>query len=398
MNFFIGRQPIFDRQLRVYAYELLYRHANVDHAVITDAEAASAEVIFNSLVEIGLDRLVGHHKAFCNFTRDFLIKVADLPFSNSQVVIEVLETVLPDPEVLDTIKTLSRRGHMIALDDFVISGELIPLVKIADMIKIDLRTQSRSKIAAQLHCLRRIKPLKFIAEKVESHDDFLFCRQMGFDYFQGFFFCKPQIVTGQKLPPGRLAILNLLAELQRCEIDLEKLQKIIETDVNLSVKLLRLINSSFYSLPSKIKSIRHAIIFLGLQHIRNWACMVAIGTVSDKPRELMTMSLIRAKMCELLCGKEDKDIRSVFFTIGLFSLLDTIFDMPMKKLLEYMPLTKEVNHALLHRKGRGGDALRCVEAYESGDWGFIEKSVFDRSSVFQAYLEAVNWAHNVMMG
>jgi c-di-GMP phosphodiesterase len=397
IDFFIGRQPIFDRHLRVYAYELLYRHANVDRAVITNAETASAEVLFNSLIEIGLDRLVGNHKAFCNFTRDFLIKIADLPFSNDQVVIEVLESVLPEPEVIDTIKTLSRRGHMIALDDFVVCEELIPLIKVADIIKIDVRTQSRAKVTGELSYLRQFKPLKFLAEKVESHEDYLFCRELDFDYFQGFFFSKPQIVSGQKLPHSRLAILNLLAELHQCEIDLNKLQKIIETDVNLSVKLLRLINSCFYSLPSKIKSIRHAIIFLGLLHIRNWACMVAIGSVDDKPRELMTMSLVRAKMCEMLCGTKDKDSKAMFFTVGLFSLLDTIFDMPMEKLLDYMPLTKEVNNALLYRQGIAGDALGCVEAYELGDWDFIEKSVFDSHLVSKAFLEALDWTYTVMM-
>lgn len=398
VNFFIGRQPIFDRHLRVYGYELLYRHANVDRAVITNAETASAEVVFNSLVEIGLDRLVGNHKAFCNFTRDFLIKLADLPFANDQIVIEVLESVLPEPNVIDTIKILSQRGHLIALDDFVISEELIPLVKVADIIKIDVRTQSRIKVKEQLGRLRQIKPLKFIAEQVELQEDFLFCHDLGFDYFQGFFFCKPQIVSGQKLSTSRLAVLNLLAEIQQCETDLEKLQKIIETDVNLSVKLLRLINSCYYSLPSKIKSIRHAIIFLGILHLRNWACIFALGSIDKKPRELMTTSLVRARMCELLCSAEDKDSKAMFFTVGLFSLIDTIFDMPMEKLLDHMPLTKEVNNALLHRLGIAGEALRCVEANELGDWDFIEKSMFGKHLVSKAFLEALDWMHTVMTG
>lgn len=394
-KFFIGRQPIFDCHLRVFAYELLYRHADIDQAVITDGEKASAEVLFNSLIEIGLERLVGNHKAFCNFTRDFLIKGDNVAFANKQLVIEVLETVIAEPRVLDGIRGLTRMGHLIALDDFVISDKLLPLVKMADIIKIDVKTQSRNNIAKQLCCLNQIKPLTFIAEKVETYDDFIACRELGFDYFQGYFFSKPKIVSGQRMPPARMALLRLLAELQQSDIDIEKLQKIIETDINLSVKLLRLINSSFYSLASKIRSIRQAIVYLGLQNIRNWACLVAMGSVDDKPRELMTMSLVRAKMCELLCDTEKTDARGMFFTVGLFSLLDTLFDTKMEKLLKHLPLTEEVNRALLHREGLPGRVLCCVEAHEKGDWDFVEKTAFDINLIVDAYLEALDWARSI---
>ncbi len=394
-KFFIGRQPIFDRNLRIFAYELLYRHDNNNRAVITNGEKASAEVMFNSLIEIGLDRLVGNHKVFCNFTRDFLIKGDAIAFACKQVVIEVLEEVLPEPKVLDGIRSLKHMGHLIALDDFVVSDELIPLVKLADIIKIDVMTQSRNNISKQLCCLRQIKPLKFIAEKVETYDDFTFCRDLGFDYFQGYFFSKPKIVSGQKMPPGRMALLRLLAELQQSDIDIEKLQKIIETDVNLSVKLLRLLNSSFYSLVSKVRSIRQAIVYLGMQNIRNWASLVAMGSVDDKPRELMTMSLVRAKMCELLCNTEDSETRGMFFTVGLFSLLDAVFDRPMEQLLKHLPLTEEVNFALTHRQGLPGQALRCVEAHERGDWDFIQGTDFDKNLFADAYLEALDWTRSI---
>jgi EAL and modified HD-GYP domain-containing signal transduction protein len=281
------------------------------------------------------------------------------------------------------------------LDDFVVSDELIPLVKLADIIKIDVMTQSRNNIAKQLCRLRQIKTLKFIAEKVETYHDFTFCRDLGFDYFQGYFFSKPKIVSGQKMPPGRMALLRLLAELQQSDIDIEKLQKIIETDVNLSVKLLRLLNSSFYSLVSKVRSIRQAIVYLGLQNIRNWASLVAMGSVDDKPRELMTMSLVRAKMCELLCNSEDSETRGMFFTVGLFSLLDAVFDRPMEQLLKHLPLTEEVNCALTQRQGLPGQALRCVEAHERGNWDFIQGIDFDKNLCADAYLEALDWARSI---
>lgn len=389
---FIGRQPIFDRHMRVYAYELLYRHGFVDHAVITDIDAASSEVVVNSLIEIGLDRLVGTRKAFCNFTRDFLLKGANIPFNTGQLVVEVLETVLPEPEVLQAIRSLSRSGHLIALDDFVVSDELLPLVELADIVKIDVLELSRDEVIAQVKRLRQVKKMQLLAEKVETNDEYHFCRDLGFDLFQGYFFSKPQVVAGKKMPPSRFAMLRLLTELQRVDIDLGKLEEIIQTDVNLSVKLLRQINSSFYSLIAEVKSIRQAIIYLGLQHIRNWACIVSMGSVSDKPQELMSMALVRAKMCEIMSGSEDSDQRGMFFTVGLFSLLDTILDVPMKDVLSSLPLAKEVNSALLERDGILGCTLSCVEAYERANWVAVDEYGFEKNVVAKAYLEAIEWS------
>lgn len=390
---FIGRQPIFDRHMRVYAYELLYRHGFVDHAVITDFNAASSEVVVNSLIEVGLDRLVGNKKAFCNFTRDFLIKGASIPFPTNQLVVEVLENVSPEVEVIDAIRSLSRSGHLIALDDFVVTDDLLPLVELADVVKIDVLALSRDEVISQVGKLRQVKPLQLLAEKVETHDEYVFCRNLGFDLFQGYFFSKPQVVSGRKVPPSRLAMLRLMAELSRVDIDLTNLEEIIQTDVNLSVKLLRQINSSFYSLLSEVKSIRQAIIYLGLLHIRNWACIVSMGSISDKPQELMSMALIRGKMCEIMSGSDDSEQRGMFFTVGLFSMLDSILDMPMKEVLNTLPLIEEVNIALLQRKGQLGRTLSCVESYERANWGEVDECGFDQALVGRAYIDALDWTN-----
>jgi EAL and modified HD-GYP domain-containing signal transduction protein len=390
---FIGRQPIFDRHMRVYAYELLYRHGFVDHAVITDFNAASSEVVVNALIEVGLDRLVGNKKAFCNFTRDFLIKGASIPFPTTQLVVEVLETVSPEAEVLDAIRSLSRSGHLIALDDFVVSDDLVPLVELADVVKIDVLALSRDEVISQVEKIRQIKQLQLLAEKVETHDEYVFCRDLGFDLFQGYFFSKPQVVSGRKVPPSRLAMLRLMAELSRVDIDLGKLEEIIQTDVNLSVKLLRQINSSFYSLLAEVKSIRQAIIYLGLQHIRNWACIVSMGSISDKPQELMSMALIRGKMCEIMSDSDDSEQRGMFFTVGLFSMLDSILDLPMGEILKTLPLTEEVNTALLQRKGQLGVTLSCVEAYERASWGDVDACGFEQALVRRAYFDALDWTN-----
>ncbi|EAT15162.1 HDOD domain-containing protein [Desulfuromonas acetoxidans] len=395
-DFFIGRQPIFDRHMRVYAYELLYRHGFVDRAVITDFDAASSEVVVNALTELGLDRLVGTRKAFCNFTRGSLIKGADVPFSTDQLVVEVLETVTAEASVVEALKSLSRSGHLIALDDFVLDDGLEPLVELADIVKIDVLELTQDEVREQVEKLRRIKKLKLLAEKVETNEEYQFCRRLGFDYFQGYFFSRPQVVSGRRLPPGRLAMLRLMTELQRPDIDLGKLEEIIETDVNLCVKLLRQINSSFYSLLSEVKSIRQAIVYLGLIHIRNWACIVAMGSVDDKPQELMTMALIRGKMCELLCRDDDAERRGMFFTVGLFSLLDSMFDSPMEEVLENLPLAQEVKAALLTRTGDIGLTLKCVEDYEQANWSSVIESGYDEDRVRDAYIESIEWSQAVM--
>jgi len=394
-NIFIGRQPIFDRKLNVIAYELLYRHADVDWAIISDADAASSEVVVNSLIDVGLDRLVGRAKAYCNFTRGFLLKGAGVRLAPDQLVVEVLESVNPEPEVLEALAQLAAAGHQIALDDFVLSEENQALVACADIIKIDILAQSRDQIAKQVSRLRDLKELKLLAEKVETHEEFQYCMELGFDYFQGFFFSKPQVVSGRTIAPGRLAMLRLMAEIQRREINMDVLQQIIETDVNLCVKLLRQINSCYYSLLSQIRSVRQAILYLGVMHIRNWACVVSLGTIDDKPKEVVTMSLVRAKMCELLGGEEDVDRSSEFFTVGLFSLLDTIFDSTMEEVLEQMPLDHEIRVALLQRKGRLGLTLASVEAHEKGQWDTVESYGYGQAQIMDAYLNALEWARTV---
>lgn len=394
-DIFIGRQPIFDRKLRVVAYELLYRHADVDRAVISDFDAASSEVVVNSLIDVGLDRLVGHAQAFCNFTRGFLLKGAGVSFAPGRLVVEVLETVRPEPEILTALKQLSEAGHQIALDDFILTPETEELVQYADIVKVDVLEQSRAQVASQVFRLRKLKDLTLLAEKVETHEDFEYCQQLGFDFFQGFFFSKPQVMSGRRIAPSRLAMLRLMAELQRPEIDMGVLQQIIETDVNLSVKLLRQINSCFYSLLSEVKSVRQAIIYLGVMHIRNWACVVALGTIDDKPQEVVTMSLVRAKMCELLGGVQDAEQGSEFFTVGLFSMLDTLFDSPMEEVLEQMPLDSEIKAALMSREGRLGNVLANVEAHEKGQWDSVERDGYGQKQIMNAYMQALDWAQIV---
>ena len=395
---FIGRQPIFDRNIKVYAYELLYRHGFVNYAVIDDDDAASGTVLINLLLEIGLNNLVGQHKAFCNFPKGFLLQEKDLSFAADRLVVEVLETVEAEEGIVGAVRGYAERGHLIALDDFVYREELRPLVELADLIKIDVMDLGMEKVAEQVRILNDIKPLKFLAEKVETKEEFKQCLDLGFDYFQGYFFSKPVVVTGKKLPPARIAMLQLMSELQNVEVSMERIEEIIQADVNLSVKLLRQVNSSYYNSINEVTSIKQAIVRVGLQHIRTWASVMMMGSVSDKPDELMTMALVRGKMCELLALQQNMQDETGYFTVGLFSLLESILDTPMEKILAELPLSDDINNALLSSDGNMGAVLRCVTNYEQADWAAVANHDISQDDLVASYCKAVAWAEKVKEG
>ncbi len=395
---FIGRQPIFDRNIKVYAYELLYRHGFVNYAVIDDDDAASGTVLINLLLEIGLDNLVGQHKAFCNFPRGFLLQEKDLSFAADRLVVEVLETVEAEESIIAAVRGYSERGHMIALDDFVYREELRPLVELADLIKIDIMDLGMAKVAEQVRIISAIKPLKFLAEKVETKEEFKQCLDLGFDYFQGYFFSKPVVVTGKKLPPARMAMLQLMSELQNVDVSMDQIEEIIQTDVNLSVKLLRQVNSSYYNLVNEVTSVKQAIVRVGLQHIRTWASVLMMGSVSDKPDELITIALVRGKMCESLALQQNIPDVTSYFTVGLFSLLESILDTPMEKILSELPLSDDINRALLTGDGNMGAVLKCAMDYEQADWQAVADCGISQDNLVASYCNAVAWAECVREG
>jgi len=390
-DIFIGRQPIFDRTMKLCAYELLFRSGAENHAGQFDGDQATSQVIVNAFIDVGLDELIGPHPAFINLTRSFLTGTTALPFPKDRVVLEVLEDIQPDAEVIEGVRKLAEDGYVIALDDFVFSVKLEPLLPLAGIVKLDLRALSREDIAEHVRLLRRY-PVKLLAEKVETQDDFDYCKSLGFDLFQGYFLSRPNIVRGSQLPPNRLAVLQLLSRLQDPGIVASDIEALVMQDVALSYKLLRYINSAFFALPKKIESIRQAVIYLGVRAIKAWVSLLAVAGLSNKPAALVTQAMQRAKMCELLARTAKHQNTEVYFTVGLFSLLEALMDVPQEKILESLPLTQDVQDALLIRKGLYGEALSCVIAYESGE--FL-RARFDRLSPSQmtdAYVASARWA------
>ncbi len=391
---FVGRQAIFDLKMDTYAYELLFRDGDASAANVTDGNRATSQVINNAFLVIGLEQVVQHHYAFINLTREFLLGEIPFPLPPGKVVLEVLEDVAVDSELVASLKDFKNKGYKIALDDFILSDKNSVLVPFADIIKVDLMALTQKELIEQVKLLKQYN-VKLLAEKVETKQEYELCKQLGFEYFQGYYFCKPDIVAGKQLPPNRLALLEMISTLQNSDCSFEELEVIISKDVAISYKLLRIINSSFYSLAKPVASIQKALVVLGLQALRNWVTVIGLSQIDDKPKELINSSLVRAKMCELLAVELAYD-KSSAFTVGLFSMLDVLMDQPLQDLLDKLPLANEVSEALIGYNGNLGKLLAMVVTYENNNWEELEKiASVPVSTLRQAYLNSIEWSSEI---
>lgn len=393
IDFFIGRQPIFDSDINLYAYALLFRlNAKDNLADIQDPDQASAQVILTGLGDLGLKNIAGDHKVFINFSDRLLIQEGQPFFNPRQVVIELQEEHLVTPALITTLKQLRHKGFTIALDDHQFNAENQVLENYADIIKIDIQKHDLNLIEPHLNKLKA-RGLKLLAEKVETYEQVKECDALGFDYFQGYFFAKPQIIHGQRLPANKLSVLQLLSKIYQPNINLSDLSKIITHDVSLSQKLLVFINQNA---PSKypITSIQNAVMRCGLEKLRNWIGLVALTSMNDKPSELFTLALTRAKFCELVSELIQDPQRDQYFTVGLFSTLDALMDRPLEEILEQLGLDDD--HLLEALMGQTNSAmcqtLKAVKSLELGRLDFDAPKDASFTELIQCYLLAMQYA------
>lgn len=391
-NAFVGRQPIFDQNKVVYAYELLFRNGIQTNAGVIDGNQASTQVMLNALTEFGLDNIVGNNLAFINLTQELLIDDLIQVLPQERVVLEVLENVAVNEQLIDAVRKLSSQGYIIALDDFVYSEQWRPLVEIADIIKLDVMAMENSEIEELVQFLRPFNKL-LLAEKIETIEQFTYLKSLNFDYYQGYFLSKPSIVEGKRTPTNKISILQLLAKLASTDPVHAEIETLITQDVSLSYKILRFINSAHFALPRKIESIKEAILYLGLSNIRRIASMIAMTGFNDQPHEILLTALLRARMCELLAEAAGYDNTDTCFTLGLFSTLDIMLVMPMKKVVRELPLGEDLEHALVGGCGDLSSALRCVLAYERQQWTDIKFAELSGNEISRIYLKAVQWSN-----
>ncbi len=395
---YVSRQPIYRSHMDLFGYELLFRDGEKDHAVIVDGDRATASVILN-FFELGLERIVGKNRAFINLTRNFILDGHCVSLPSDRVVLEVLEDVTADPEIVRALKDLLARGYLIALDDFVNEDSLRPLVDLADIVKVDVLGIERAVLKQRVSALSGFD-VALLAEKVETQEDFDFCNGLGFDYFQGFFFCKPNLIHGKQIPANRMAATRLVGKLQDPDIKEEELEETIKQDVTLSYKLLRFVNSAYCALPRKVDSIGHAAMMIGTERIRIWASLLMLATMDDKPRELIVTAVVRAKMCEALAESLRLPATDQFFTVGLFSVLDAMLDATLAEVLERLPLTEQITQALGQHDGPLGQVLEFAIAYERSEWARLgdltEQLKLAPADIRRAYFESVAWTLEIM--
>ncbi|MBI1194792.1 MAG: EAL domain-containing protein [Gammaproteobacteria bacterium] len=391
-EYYLGRQPIFNTELEVTGYELLYRSQDVDARV--NGDQATSQVLLNSFWEMGLEKIVGKHAAFVNLTRRFILNESLIPPPNGQLVLEILEDIEVDDELLTAVGNLKSKGYTIALDDFIYHPKLQPLVRMADIIKIDILALSHQEIDEHLFTLRKF-PLKLLAEKVETPEEFDWCKSRGFDYYQGYFLCKPRLIKGRRMPTNRVNTLRLMAELQKPDLDVKQLEKLITQDVTISYRLLHYINSAAFA-ARDIESIHHAIVYLGKQEICKWASLALLAGIDDKPAALTMTALVRARMCELLAETMPELNHSTAMMIGLFSTLDAMLDAPLEDILADIPLAEGVRNALLRHEGPYAGVLTSTLAYETGTWEDIDFEDDDETRLISIYLRSIEWAETML--
>ena len=369
MDVFVARQPIFDREKVVHAYELLFRSGFENYYNALDDDKATVDVIANSFFVIGFDQLTDGRRAFINFTRNLLTRRVATLLPREAVTVEILEDVEPDGEMVKICKDLKESGYTVAMDDFVSKDVGNPLVQFADIVKVDFMGTEPAERKALCERLSAtgVKPL---AEKVETEDEFLDAVKWGYEYFQGYFFSKPVIRTGKRLAGNKLTYLQVLYEVNQPGISYDELEKLIKQDLSLTYQLLRFMNSAWFGFRSEIKSVRHALVLLGPKEIKKWFSLIALTNMAtDKPEELILRAVARAKIAEGIAPLVGmKEHRSELFLLGMFSLIDAVTDTPMDEIMEKLPLDQQVKQALLGEECVFKTVYDTILSYERGEW------------------------------
>ena len=404
-QFFLARQPILNRSQRLVAYELLYRNAEVHEARVTDGTHATASVIAHAS-ELGMEQVVGDQLAFVNVDTTGLMSDFIHFLPNDKVILEVLESVEPTPEVLKRLQELKQAGYKFALDDVANENDAVTALRpLMDVIKVDIKQIERSRLPALARNLRNPNQ-KLLAEKVETVEEFRECMDLGFEYFQGYYFARPVILSGKKIAPSQLSIMHLLDLLNR-DADQREVERSVKHDPLISLNLLRLVNTPAVGARFRINSVGHALIVLGRRQLQRWLQILLYVKGAEFDSPLLQMATTRGKTMELVMGQvrpAERVAADIGFTVGIMSLMDALFSVRMGEILDCVNVLDEVRDALLHREGDYGDVLRLIELIERAQegqelTGILHKLDLAPSALYALQREAFEWvneyAHSV---
>jgi c-di-GMP-related signal transduction protein len=393
---YVARQPIFDCNEQVFGYELLFRDG-VENAFHGDADQASRATLDRAFL-MGLDVLCDGRRAFVNCTRDTLMMGLVTLLPATTTVVEILESVSLDPEVLAVCRSLKNAGYTLALDDYVADDRREKFADIADIIKVEMKLTTPEQRAA---LIKRFGPgrCRMLAEKVETYGAFAEARNQGFDYFQGYFFRRPQVLSTNDVPANRLNYLRMLQEVSRPDLDLRALEKLVKAEASVCYRLLRYLNSTAFAFRSEIHSVRHALTILGERDLRRWVRLVAtVGAGQDKTTDLVLSALVRGRFGELL-ATEVPHGESDLFLLGLLSLIDAMLEMPIEQILQRISLDLPTRAVLLGQPSPLQPVFQLILAHESGDWEQATKLTrqlrLDPQTVAAYYWQAQQWAREL---
>jgi c-di-GMP phosphodiesterase len=389
----VVRQPIADERHTVVGYELLFGGESASPDSATDAKATSA-LLVDAFGDIGLEVLAGRHPAWMSIARNFLIEIGPPPVRPDRAVLQIAAYAARD-DMLTVLQQLGRSGYTLALDDFDGRTDIESLLGLCSIVKVGVGDRDDATLAG-IVAVPKLHGALLVATGVATVDDFDRCRALGFSYFQGDFFAKPRLVRHRGVGTGGISSLRALGQLSAADASFDDLERIISSDVGLSLKLLRYVNSAFFALPRTIGSVHEALTLLGTRTVRRWATVMAMSAVPDAPHELVAIALHRARMCEMLAGSALPEECETLFTIGLFSVADALMGVPMEEVLESLPFSDEIRAALLRRDGPKGDLLASVLAYERGE--FPSAAGVSLAGAYRAALEWADEAHRAVSG
>jgi len=397
MERFIARQPIFDWQQNIFGYQLLFRNSLENYFSGSDLDDASSNVIANSFLLFSIEEMTDETLAFLKATHNTIKSTYISALPPQAVIIDVMQPLVPDPELTEACRKLKAAGYTLALADFAYDSSVEQLLESIDIVKVDVLNTSLEDCRDYVEILAP-KGIKLLAMKVESYDAFHQLQEIGFDYFQGYFFSKPTVLSRKDIPANKLQYLRILKLVNAAEIDYDELAEAIQAEMSVAYKLLKLINSAAFGLPKPVHSIKQALTLLGDNELKKWASLISLTAMaSDKPNELVVNSLARGKSCELLAPHIGMRSRAPdLFLMGLFSMLDGIIDRPIKEVLLDIPFEDDLKDALLGKPGHPRKVLDLVLAQEMGLWrvlGYISDSLRLQDNTLQdIYIEAIQWA------
>ena len=394
----VARQPILDANRHVFGYELLYREAALDGSCTAVGDVAGSRVLTDALLGIGLDTLTDRTLAFINFTRAMVLGGAASLLPTKGVVIERREDIEVDQPLIEALRELRQQGYTFALDDFVPGSPAEVLLPYASFVKLDVLEASAWRTAAR-HL--RTANRRVVAERVERSEVAIEAQRAGCSLFQGYYFCRPATHSARALPAYRQSYLDLFAALNRPDLTIAALEDLVKRDLSLTMRVLRSINSAAYALGGSITSVRQALVLLGVQQVRQWAAVWAMaGLSAGAPHELVAITLVRARMCELLGRRRGGDeLAGEMFLLGMCSTLDVVLEQPMETILSHLPVGAKISETLLTGKGEWRALLDAVIARERGYFSALPEMLaplnVTEEQLSEAYVDALKWAHDL---